>query len=1014
MISEIGETGSSGSPAGPDDMLERALVAAGHMAYRYDPSRDEVSHRGAVRAITGRDPGELLSLADLTGMLHPDDREKMLQFDRHPSAMGEGYRLHFRFVHPDGTVVACEAVGELVRRDGEGDGIRAGIVVPVRTTRPSLDRAMELAGLIEFLPDCASLHATDGRCISINASGRRMLGIAPRADVGRFALTDLVVDATSMPAHRLTAAVVAHGSHSTDVVMVDRATGRQLPAAWSATLLDDGGSGAHRFIVCIARDVSDALEIEWELRQNQRRLTHALEVSRLGEWSMDIRTQTGHQSSRVADIFGIADAAEQWNYRVFLAHVHPDDRERVDRLFSRSLETGRDLDFEARIVRNDGAHRWIGAKASLNTGLGGDGRTIGGVIQDITDRKFAEQRDRFLADVSVPLSTLVDDRSTLEQVARLAVPFLADHCSIDLAVESGALSRIVSTSSLLGREAVGDNPLDAQGVPPQHPTAVRRMLERGETVVLDIVDAALLDGFARTRSERLSLRALNVRSYLGVPLTLRGRHIGVLHFYRTDADTQYTPTDARVARELAARVAVALENARLVKALQDSDHRKDEFLAMLSHELRNPLESLSMGVSLIESDEAESDWARGMMRGQIARLAGILEDLLDVSRYTFNKIVLNTVPIALGPLLAEVADEARSEAELRGYRLEVSLPEAPVHAAVDPLRLSQVIANLLTNAIKYGGDSGRIRVRLEAPDAGTGSLAAIRVSDEGVGIAPKDLRDVFEMFSQVNTTIDRSRGGLGMGLTLVKRIVEMHGGTVEAVSAGAGHGTEFSLWLPVTDEAPRQAPVADVRAAVRSGHAARLPLQGAGGAGTAETRATRGASAAGRAPSSLEAPPSEPKGVARSGAASAGASVPVPGDPVHEPANDASRLMLVDDNLETVAALQKLFVMKGYEVRTAHDGIAAVELAEAFRPRMAVLDIGLPGASGYEVAASLRTLYADEPLLLIALSGYGQQKDRDRSKEAGFDHHLLKPVNFRAVLELLETGAPADRAAPTG
>ena len=961
---------------GTDAALERALAAAGHMAFSYDPSRDEARQYGAVRAITGREPGPVLALADVLDMIHPEDRAGIVEFDRRPGLARDGFRLHFRFVHPDGTSVACEASGDLFRSGGGSDGLRTGIVVPLQGqgSKPSLDKALQLAEVVEFLPDAVSVHSPDGRCLSINSTGRRLLGLDEGEDIGRLTLTDIVTDATSMPVHLLMPVVLARGSHATDVVVINRRTGRQVPAAWSATLLTDEFSD-RRFAVCIARDMSKTLEIEWELRQNQRRLTHALEVSRLGEWSMDIRTQTSHQSARVAEIFGYRHAIEHWNYRVFLNHIHPDDRERVDRLFSRSLDTGRDLDFEARIVRADGEHRWISAKASMNRGLAGEGQVIGGVIQDVTERKFVEQRDRFLADVSVPLNTLVDHRSTLEQVARLAVPFLADHCSIDLAGEDGKLSRVVSTSSLLAREAVGDNASATAARAATQPAAVRRMLESGETVVLDIVDPSMLDSFARTRSERLSLRAMNVRSYLGVPLALRGRQIGVLHFYRTDADAQYTPTDVKVARELAARVAVALENSRLYKALQDSDHRKDEFLAMLSHELRNPLESLAVGVSLIESDADDADWARGMMRGQITRLAGILEDLLDVSRYTFNKVVLERAPTDLGPVLERIVEECRHEASAAGYSLELELPDEPVHADIDVLRIAQVIGNLLTNAIKYGGGSGRIGVALEhdrepaeAPGEGGEGRAVVRVSDEGVGIAAEELPNVFEMFAQVDTTIDRSRGGLGMGLTLVKRIVEMHGGSVEAASDGPGRGTVFTLRLPVTTRRP-VAPDVDAIAA---------------GALVARGRSGDGAGAAG---------------------AAAPVPAPAPSRPVGAVAG--RRLMLVDDNLETVAALQKLFVMKGYEVRTAHDGLAAIELAGSFEPHMAVLDIGLPGASGYEVAAALRKRWAGRPLLLIALSGYGQQKDRDRSKEAGFDHHLLKPVNFRSVLDLLEREAPA-------
>jgi len=925
-------TDASASPADEAALLMQAMLAADQIGFHYDPAADRMTLGGAVKALTGRDACQIgPRLDDLLALVHRDDLAAVQGDGANGSAAsGDATITRFRFEHPDGSCVACEMQGEPFGRWTATSGAqRHGVISRVRRQVDALDPMIRLIELIEFLPEFVAVHATDGRCVAINSAGRRLLGIDRREDITRTVLTDLVTDSTSVPVHLLLSVVLAQGSHGTDVVMVNRRSGRQIPAFWSATLMNDR-IGGQRFLVSIARDMTEQLEIEWELRQNQRRLSHALEVSRLGEWSLDIRTQNSTQSRRVAEIFGHSGGADQWNYRAFLNHVHPDDRERVDRLFSRSLETGRDLDFEARIIRKDGELRWISARGSMNRGLGGNERVIGSVIQDITARKQTEQRDRFLADVSVPLNTLVDHRSTLEQVARLAVPFLGDHCSIDLANEKGQLTRIVSTSSLLSREALGELPSG----PAVQPTAMRRMFEAGEVVMLDIVEPGMLDGFARTRSERLSLRALDIKSYLGVPLSLRGRHIGVLHFYRTAGESHYSAGDRNVAVELATRVAVALENARLYKALQDSDHRKDEFLAMLSHELRNPLESLSVGVSLIEQDDgSRRDWAQGMMRGQIAKLGSILEDLLDVSRYTFNKVVLNREDTALAPLVSTTVEEVRAKAEGRGYELVFEDPGLPVRADVDYVRISQVVGNLLTNAIKYGGDHGTLRVGMVFQD----DQALVSVGDDGVGIAPEELPNVFELFAQVDTTIDRTLGGLGMGLTLVKRIAEMHGGSISAESRGAGKGSTFTLVLPARLASERDLPPAPAIAPART------------------------------------VPPS-----------------------------DRQRLLLVDDNLETISALQKLFLMKGYEVETANDGLSAIALAETYRPQMAVLDIGLPGANGYEVAEALREQYAGEPLLLIALSGYGQQKDRDRSREAGFDHHLLKPANFKAIIDLLQ------------
>ena len=1006
------------------EALTKALRATSQLVCCHDPASGAFSCDGAAEALTGRPAGAFARLEELLEAVHEEDRAALLARCERDGERRDAAGHRFRFVHPDGTTVACRA--DVVAPDeaslaGPEEEGGAPLIVAIRALperRDPREESRRLTSLIEYLPDYVSIHSTDGRCLSMNAAGRRMLGIGRDEEVRRLGFVDIIADSTSAPAHLLLSVVMSHGSHSTDVVMIDRRSERRVPAAWSASLVSDGAS-ASRYVVCIARDMSAQLGIEWELRQNQRRLTHALDVSRLGEWSMDIRTQTSYQSRRVSEIFGYRDIVEPWSYRVFLSHIHPDDRERVDRAFTRAIETGRDLDFEARISRRDGELRWISARASMNRGLGGEGRHIGGVIQDITRRRFSEQRDRFLADVSVPLNTLVDDRRTLGQVARLAVPFLGDHCSVDLLGTDGALERLVATNSLLSSEAVGATGGNGETLPP----LLRQMLDARRPLTVDVTDPARLDGFVRTRAERLSLRALHVRSYLGVPLVLRRRQIGIMHFYRTDPEAPYTDKDRQVGQELATRVAAALENARLYRALQDSDHRKDEFLAMLSHEIRNPLESLSVGISLLENepDAEQIDWARTMMGGQIARLSGILEDLLDVSRYTFNKVVLQRRPTTLQPLLEQVVDEMRGRAEARGYRVALESDERPLHAHIDTARFGQVISNLLTNAVKYGGERGEIRLTLEhAHDS-----AIITVSDEGVGIAAAELANVFELFSQVDTTIDRSLGGLGMGLTLVRRIIEMHGGSVVARSEGVGRGTSFVIRLPASIEPlpagaePREgaAVEADVRPMGRAGRAG-MPdgqperggngLVAAGGEGARFRTNGRGENGAladeeGTEEGGTAGGAADEGGTGEGGTGGGGTDRGEAGrGGASGDGTTVRRLMLVDDNVETVTALYRLFTRKGYEVRTAHDGLAALDLAETFSPHAAVLDIGLPGASGYQVASAMRRHYGARPLLLVALSGYGQQKDRDRSREAGFDHHLLKPASFRSIVELLE------------
>jgi len=951
--------------------LATALGITGQMVAWRDPDTGSLVLEGAVEALTGRSSGAFPGLDQLLAVVHPEDRAVLARRCA-PSATRPGVHVvRFRFVRPDGHTVACEA--SVTRHTDPESGEDAGHVLIVRAlprTGPD-DGPQRLAGLIEYLPDYISIHSTDGHCLAMNAAGRRLLGIARDEDVRRLGFVDIVADSISAPAHLLLPVVLSHGSHSTDVAMIHRRRAARVPAAWSASVVAGEHTG-ERYVVCIARDVSEQLEIEWELRQNQRRLTHALDVSRLGEWTMDIHARSSSPSRRLLEIFGHeSESSERWSYAVFLEHIHSDDRERVERAFTRAVETGHDLDFEARIVRGDGELRWVSARGGVNRGLGGDGEHIGGVIQDITARKYTEQRDRFLADVSVPLNSLLDARRTLDEVVRFAVPFLANHCSVDLVLPNGALDRVAATHSLLATGAVGNPDANA---PAALPTLLSRLLEQRQSVILDVDAPGQLDTIARTRSERLSLRALGVGSYLGLPLVLRGRCLGVLHCFRSDSGTRYTAKDRQVGQELATRTAGALENARLYHALRDSDHRKDEFLAMLSHELRNPLESLSVGVSLLETstDEPQLDWARAMMRSQVGRLSDILEDLLDVSRYTFNKVVLEREPCELGPLLEQAVSEIRDRAEGLGYRVVLDPGSASLHVDVDVTRFGQVISNLLTNAIKYGGERGEIRVSARTDDE---DRVVVTVSDEGVGLEVQELAGVFELFAQVDTTIDRSLGGLGMGLTLVRRIIEMHDGSVRAESDGPGRGTRFVVCLPRVDDVPGS-------------------TASPASAGSAESSVTTAFEP------HDESEPTNAAAIVSAGVASASAS----SETLDDEAADAGvrRLMLVDDNVETVSALQKLFSLKGYEVRTAHDGLDALSLAEQFSPHAAVLDIGLPGASGYEVASRLRERYMSRPLLLVALSGYGQQQDRDRAREAGFDHHLLKPANFRVIAALLE------------
>ncbi len=370
---------------------------------------------------------------------------------------------------------------------------------------------------------------------------------------------------------------------------------------------------------------------------------------------------------------------------------------------------------------------------------------------------------------------------------------------------------------------------------------------------------------------------------------------------------------------------------RLFDDLHEQDRRKDEFLAMLAHELRNPLAPIRNAISILdeaEDDSATLQWARAVIDRQVRHLTSLVDDLLDVSRITQGKITLTKTHLGVSTFLEAAVEASRPLFDARGQTLEFTLPEAGLAVEGDATRLAQVVLNLLNNAAKYTPEGGRTSLSA-APE---GDFVAIRVADTGMGIPAEMLPRIFDLFTQVSRSIDRAEGGLGIGLTLVRRLVAMHGGTVEATSPGLGAGSEFVV---------------------------RLPL------------------AVGSAPA--EAPPDRPP--ARPGR--------------------RRRVLIVDDNLDARTTLARLLRRLGHETEMAGDGPSAVRTTLELRPDLVLLDIGLPGMDGYEVARRLRAEPTLEGLTLIALTGYGTEADRRQSAAAGFDAHLVKPVEPESLRQLL-------------
>ena len=373
------------------------------------------------------------------------------------------------------------------------------------------------------------------------------------------------------------------------------------------------------------------------------------------------------------------------------------------------------------------------------------------------------------------------------------------------------------------------------------------------------------------------------------------------------------------------------EYRRLYADLRDEERRKDEFLAVLAHELRNPLAPLRNALHLLRSepDRALAEQARDIMERQLENVVRLVDDLLDVSRLMSGKVELRKEPVELRSVFARAVDVIRGHVESHGQELIVSVPEEPIWIDADPVRLAQAFGNMLSNAAKYTDAGGRIWIQGER----RGEEAVIRIKDTGIGIPPEILPRVFDLFVQADRSLARSQGGLGIGLTLVKRLVEMHGGRVQAASGDHGQGSEFTVTLPVATSCRER------------GAGARRE-QGSG--------------------------------------------------------SDRRRVLIVEDDEDSAQSLAMLLDLWGHEAEMALDGAAALHAARRFRPEVVLLDIGIPGLDGYEVAERLRSEHGTD-LKLVALTGYAREEDRLRARDAGFDCHLTKPLEPTLLRELLTT-----------
>ncbi len=1010
-----------------DEQLKLAADAARLGYWDWDLSTDAISWSDGLERISGTSPEEFgLKFEGFLTLVHADDREPVARAVRQAIEQGHPYETEFRMARPDGTYRWCLTRGQ-VYYDHSGRAVRmSGIDVDITVRKEAEERLRQseerFRQSIDTLIDCLAIYTAvrdqDGRIVDfrtehVNPSACRNNRLTREQQVGRGLLELL-------PAHRECGLFekycrVVETGEPLDIETIfyeDDFGGERIGRTFSIRVskLGDG-------YVAAWRDISDWKQAESQLKESLEFSRRIAEITPTVLYIFDIEEiRPVYHNRTIEALMGYSpEEVLALGSSAMATLIHPDDQVLLHEHFARmrDLGDGEKVALDYRVKDAKGQWRRFHAEESVFQ-RGADGRVkqvIGSAI-DITGFHLADitTRDRH------------DRLRTFADSDIVGIVFADIHGGISFANDEYlriiGYSREEFSSGGIRWTAITPPewlPVDQRAIEealagpgacrPYEKEYIRKdgsrvpvlvgftLIETEETVafVLDISERKRTEAALREGEERLSLAIEGARLGMWDWDVQSGRVLWNRHHERIfgyepgqpertyrDFISRVHPDDlpaieagfqkamderseyrfvhrvvwpsgkvrwveahgrfsydsqGRAVRSLGILTDITdLKQAE--EALREADRRKDEFLAMLAHELRNPLSVLSNAIQLFRSPTATADdlsWASGAAERQVKNLVRMTDDLQDISRITQGKIKVRKTRLDASTVVLRAAESVRPFFDSRGHELLVSV-DAPLPLEGDPTRLEQVLTNLLNNAGKYTEKGRRIRL-----SAGVEADAVVlRVRDTGLGIAPEMLPRVFELYAQVDSSIARAQGGLGIGLALVRALVEMHGGQVSAASDGPGQGSEFTVRLPLCREFP--------------------------GSSRAATDA-----------------PSLPK------------ARPVRG----------RKLLIVDDNLDTLRSMAVLLQLYGHTVVTAEDGPMALEMSRAHRPEVVLMDLGLPGMSGYEVAESLRSAGLDNPAL-IAVSGYTQKRDREKSRLAGFDFHLAKPVDLETLLAILD------------
>jgi PAS domain S-box-containing protein len=561
----------------------------------------------------------------------------------------------------------------------------------------------------------------------------------------------------------------------------------------------------------------------------------------------------------------------------------------------------------------------------------------------------ARQQAAFLAQAGTALSASLDYEATLAAVAKLAVPTIADWCAVDIIGERGTLQRLATAHVGPEQMELPRTLNERYAADPRAAGGVHEVIRTGQPAFIGNIPRAQVDQAPGDQEHRRVLEQLKLTSYMCVPLVAQGKAFGAITFVSAESGREYSEGDMRVARELAARASLAVENARAYARANEASRLKDEFLATLSHELRTPLNAVLGYARMLRLGTMPPEKAKPaveIIERNATSLKQIIEDVLDVSRIVAGRLRLNVEPVDLPAVLQESCATVMPAADAKGVRVEAIIDPLTTPVSGDADRLQQIVWNLLSNAIKFTPRGGKVQLRLSRVD----SHVEISVSDTGRGISADFLPFVFDRFRQADGTFSREQGGLGLGLAIAKQLTELHGGTISASSLGADQGATFTVRLPMMIVHPS------------------TPGQGA----RVQPRADR-------QPPAVEA----------------------------LPRLDGVRVLAVDDELDSLTLLRAVLEGAGAVVITARSSAEALDALRQQTPDVIVADIGLPGMDGLELIRTLRQM--DEPVRstpAAALTAYARSQDRIMSLASGYQLHLVKPIDPLELIVAVSTLAP--------